>query len=408
MNPKSILRYSKFIFASLFQPETRHLFACDIQRNSMLQKHLPLNQLPAFTPEAKQYALASAIEWLLLAQKQSADAGFGSYQLTKGWSSSYIETTGYIIPTLLHFSSLYPDKELVQNALNAADWLVEVQKDSGGWAGECLSDQRAEVVFNTGQVIRGMLAAYKQTKDEKYRLAATKACDWLCRIQEEDGSWKKYAFMNEARVYDSYVDAPLLEMYKLTGKIEYKEAAVKNLTWILKKQSNNGWFSDCDNTIKNNDRPILHTIAYTIDGLLNCGILLNDNSLIKSAQMAADKLLQIFEKDKFLHGRFDSNWTGSEHLITTGCAQMSIVWMTLYKLTRQKSYAGSAFRLNDLLCFIQQQQVQRSENSYGAMSGSFPLWGRYEPYTYPNWATKYFADALMMESELRKIILRNT
>ena len=29
-------------------------------------------------------------------------------------------------------------------------------------------------------------------------------------------------------------------------------------------------------------------------------------------------------------------------------------------------------------------------------AGSFPVWGRYAPLQYPNWATKFLADALML------------
>ena len=70
-------------------------------------------------------------------------------------------------------------------------------------------------------------------------------------FRKRDGSWVKNAFMNVARVYDSYVDAPLLQLYKITDNERYKKTAIKNLDWIVdKKQQPNGWFSDCDNTIK--------------------------------------------------------------------------------------------------------------------------------------------------------------
>ena len=30
------------------------------------------------------------------------------------------------------------------------------------------------------------------------------------------------------------------------------------------------------------------------------------------------------------------------------------------------------------------------------MAGSAPIWGRYSMFEYPNWAAKFFADALMI------------
>jgi hypothetical protein len=35
----------------------------------------------------------------------------------------------------------------------------------------------------------------------------------------------------------------------------------------------------------------------------------------------------------------------------------------------------------------------------GALPGSFPIWGRYAPLQYPNWATKFLADSLMLREE---------
>ena len=36
----------------------------------------------------------------------------------------------------------------------------------------------------------------------------------------------------------------------------------------------------------------------------------------------------------------------------------------------------------------------------GGIAGSFPIWGKYIHYCYPNWAAKFFADSLMLELEI--------
>ena len=33
----------------------------------------------------------------------------------------------------------------------------------------------------------------------------------------------------------------------------------------------------------------------------------------------------------------------------------------------------------------------------GGVAGSYPIWGRYSRFEYPNWAAKFFADSLMMQ-----------
>jgi hypothetical protein len=55
-----------------------------------------------------------------------------------------------------------------------------------------------------------------------------------------------------------------------------------------------------------------------------------------------------------------------------------------------------------LLAFIQDRQVNESSDTLGALPGSYPVWGRYEPFGFPNWATKFFADSLLLEKDCLK------
>jgi len=52
--------------------------------------------------------------------------------------------------------------------------------------------------------------------------------------------------------------------------------------------------------------------------------------------------------------------------------------------------------MNDYLCACQDVS-ERDPAMRGAISGSEPLGGDYQPYTFPSWGTKYFCDALMAE-----------
>ncbi|MBA3900427.1 MAG: glycoside hydrolase family 127 protein [Bacteroidetes bacterium] len=356
-----------------------------------------------FTSLERRIAAEKAVNWLLLSQKNMKDNGIGSYHLVNGWSSSYPETTGYIIPTLIEFSKKYNQPSIAQHAIDAANWLLEVQMPSGGWPGMRLADNKPETIFNTGQVIRGIMAVYEKSGEQKYLDAAIKATEWLCENQDESyGYWRKFAFLGAARVYDSYVDAPILQVYLATGNEKYKGFALRNLYWIIEnKQLENGWFEDCDNTIKHNDRPILHTISYTIDGLLDSANYLNDDDLLKAAKLPADVLLDKFLKDGYLNGRFDKDWNGSEYMICTGCAQISIVWAKLFKIYKAEKYRIGVEKMNNILVGLQSRKNAIAETD-GAISGSFPFWGKYEPFAFPNWATKYFIDALMLEEEIRQ------
>ena len=37
----------------------------------------------------------------------------------------------------------------------------------------------------------------------------------------------------------------------------------------------------------------------------------------------------------------------------------------------------------------------------GGIKGAYPIYGWYAPFCYPNWAAKFFIDALMLEEDLR-------
>lgn len=391
---KSLGRYIKYFFITIFFRRERILLVENAKNFFFSETKLKQTD--------NEKGLREAIDWLLQAQNISYDNGFRTFNIVEGWSSSYPETSGYIIPTLLNFSVRYRDKSIISKLIDCSEWLLNIQKKSGGWQSLYVAHDKPEVVFNTAQIVRGLMAIYNYTKDEKYLNATIKACDWLCSVQEDEGYWKEQAFMQVERVYDSYVDFPLLMVYNITGNKLYKESAIKNLYWIInKKQKTNGWFEDCDNTIKHNNKPILHTIAYTIDGLLDSGILLDDNLIIASARKSADALLNIFLKEGKLKGRFDKNWKGSEYMICTGCAQIAIVWMKLYKHFGSEKYIEAARRMNNLLLSIQSRNYVESKSTRGAMPGSFPIWGKYEPFSFPNWATKYFADSLMLELEIK-------
>jgi uncharacterized protein YyaL (SSP411 family) len=355
----------------------------------------------AIPGKLRKLGTARAVSWLLHAQQSMSDEGIGSYHMINGWSSSYPETTGYIIPTLLQYAHANKDANIIKSAAHAADWLISIQKPSGGWQGGRVNENRPEIVFNTAQIIRGLLAVYKIENNNVYLDSAIRAGDWLCNIQDHTGTWTQNALMGEARVYDSYVDYPLLMLYHESRIEKYKMHAIKNLEWIVnEKQSDNGWFEDCDNTIKHNDRPILHTIAYTIDGLLDCGIYLNDRKYIEGAKKAADVLKEKFDRDAYLFGRYDKEWNGSEHMILTGCAQMAIVWLKIAHYSGNKAYAETAINMNTLLLHLQNRcSAGSNKNVSGALTGSYPFWGRYEPFAFPNWATKYLADALLLEEE---------
>ena len=396
----TLLKYLKCVLKILSTKEGRNLLLSEFDFRIYRKAYVA-----GVEGKTKWKALEQSVSWLKTSQDNMLDDGFGTYYLCTGWSSSYPETSGYIIPTLLRYAKHNNNSELQDRAKHSLNWLLNIQKPEGGWQSGYIDQKRDAVVFNTGQVIRGMLAGYTFFKEEKYLHSAIKAADWLVSIQDENGSFNKHVYLDQARVYDSYVVAPVLELDKFVDHSNYRQMAEKNAEWITgTRQRENGWFADCDNTIHKNHKPIIHTIAYTIDGLLDIGLLQGKPDVIKAAKKPADKLMRIFLAKEKLHGRYDDNWRGSESFITTGGAQLAIIWYKLHLHTAEPDYKKSFSKMNSLLVGMQQRSVHQSSNTRGALFGSFPMWGRYEPFGCPNWATKYFADSLMNEAGYEELV----
>ena len=276
-----------------------------------------------------------------------------------------------------------------------AEWELKIQHLDGGWEGQYEGDGKPSVVFNTGQVLRGLIRSYKETNNQNYLHAAISGADWIVSTQDEDGSWTSTNFKQMKRVYDTYVSAALSDLYLITGNEKYSEACRRNCNFVLRNQSGNGWFALADNTLHNNEAPILHTISYTIDGLIETGLNLHEDIYISAAKLAADELLHKSETANFMKARFDKDWKKrASYACLTGDAQLGIIFIRLYEMTGDNRYLNAALKLTDFLAYTQKLNSVGKDRT-GGITGSYPVWGMYCPFKYPSWATKYFIDLLI-------------
>ena len=352
--------------------------------------------------------IATAVAWLERAQDTTRDGGVAAwFSLVSGWRPSYIETTGYIINTFLDCAEYLQDKTLVVRAIKMADFLLEMQLESGGYrtAVPSVKEISEPTVFNTGQDLLGLSAIYSHTKNKKYLDSCVRASDFLCEIQGLDGSWVQNTYGSTKHTYHTRVALGLLKVHQISGKIRYKTAAIKNLDWAIGNQLENGWFSYNQLPPPNISVPYTHTIAYAIEGLFWSGKLLKNKKYINAAQKGALHLAKYYLKHNFLPGTFDQNWHSSDkYSCLTGDAQISLIWAELYNLTNNEIYARAAKRMNKYLRSIQRLRSPLS-GIRGAIPGSSPLWGDilrntgYCRLAYLNWATKFYIDALLAEEK---------
>ncbi len=348
--------------------------------------------------------ITGAVEWILRAQQANNDGGVAAlYSLIDGWHSSYPETTGYIIPTMFNYYAQIKDEKM-KNAIQSsavamADWELTQQFPSGAFPGAMSAGKKQPIVFNTGQILFGMVRAYTETKQKKYLDATIQASDWLVSVQHPEGYWLQSTYLNTIHTYKTRVTWALLQAYFLTKKSAYRKAAEKNLEWALKQQLSSGWFLHTG--FYDGQEPLLHTIAYAIQGFLECGLILKNKKYITAAQIASDNLLAAQRSDGSLAGSFDKNWKSSvSWSCLTADAQMAIVWLRLYGYTHDKKYLIAAKRMNH---FLKTTQNLTAKNSgvRGGIKGAQPIYGWYAPLCYINWAAKFFIDALILEDDAR-------
>ena len=93
--------------------------------------------LPIHDPGAES-AVRACLDWLREAQDRttSSDGGVARHNsLLTGWSPSYPETTGYIVPTVLTAGRRLGDADLMDRGRRMLDWLVSIQFPDGGFQG---------------------------------------------------------------------------------------------------------------------------------------------------------------------------------------------------------------------------------------------------------------------------------
>ena len=117
--------------------------------------------------------------------------------------------------------------------------------------------------------------------------------------------------------------------------------------------------------------------------------------------MTADAIRNRQTQDGYLRGRYGPGWQSEVNWsCLTGNAQMALIWLKFYELTNDIGYFQAATRANQYLKQVQ-SRISGSMGIQGGIAGSFPIYGGYAPYEYLNWATKFFADSLMLEERLK-------
>src|SRR5271166_1353876 len=261
--------------------------ASDKVRITFEQRHL---YSYAATKRDSSEVLNSVLRWIL--EAQGLDGGIAAYySLLTGYSESYPEVTGYIIPTLYDFARVAGKEGASARACaeRATQWLLPLQLQTGAFLGGLYGKHGNEAqpsVFNTGQILQGLVRAEAETSCPEVRKTVVKAGDWLVTMQNAEGSWSgPGAYQNASHTYYSMVAWALAALSARAQSRDaqcdqpYGRAAEKNLDWVLSHFRPSGWVDGINLCSHPN---YLHFIAYVLQGVLEAGILRRRNDAIQA------------------------------------------------------------------------------------------------------------------------------
>ena len=376
-----------------------------LQSGSMGAARAALTNLsPLPKPKPLDEHLQETVQWIFRAHDACERGGVSrSYSLRRhrrygctGWLPAYPETTGYIIPTLYEVAELLEWPEAAERAVQMADWEADVQMDDGAVRGGTIADEPSPAVFNTGQVLFGWVTAAEKTSNQRYADCAARAARFLVDAQDPDGSWRRGASKfasSGGHVYNARAAWGLARYAEFAKDDDAMQSACRAADFALAQQLDNGWFGE--NCLTDHDRPLVHTIAYAAQGVLEIGLISGVEKYVDAARKTAKAMASKQHADGFLAGRFDRHWEPTVGWsCLTGCAQMALVWMRLAELDGTEEYKKCARRAVEYVTST--QKLHAAETGIrGGVAGSYPIWGEYGMYEYLNWAAKFLVDAML-------------
>ncbi len=287
--------------------------------------------------------------------------------ITSKQRTIYQEVTGYYIPTLLQWG-------MREEALNYTHYLCSIQEESGAWLD---GTQQRESVFNTGQVLRGLVAMIEIAPEIRENLI--KGCDWLISNIDDNGRlvstpgtvWPKSGINSE--LIHLYCLPPLRDAGIILGKKEYLDAVERVKSFYISQYMN-----DIENF-----NYLSHFYAYVLEALVDLG----ETELAVKAMKKIEKIQRL---DGSVPAYKDCTWVCS-----TGLFQLAIVWFKLGNWDKGDRAFDYAVSLQNA-----------SGGWYGGYGSKIRLHNKtvklhlsketvsYFPDEEISWAVKYFFDAL--------------
>jgi len=286
---------------------------------------------------------ARALEWL-----RRHEAAGGGIRVSSALSEGYPEVTGYLVPTLLD----YGERDLAERLIH---WLLCIQRRGGSYTGP----YGTPYVFDSGQVLRGLLAAVEHGMGgDAALMAVQRTTDWLIGRMIDGGraGFAGHYTGREVRVPETvhlYVLPALLATADLLNRPDYAAAVWRCFDHYLQHR---------DLLIADD---LTCFLGYELEALIELG----------RAELAEPTLalLQREQRDGAVRGMGGVRW-----ICTPGLAQLAVCW---YRIG-QRAPADWAMTWLDA-----------HQEPDGGFFGSYGEGASYLEHVEIPWATKFYLDA---------------
>lgn len=274
----------------------------------------------------------------------------------------YPEVTGYYIPTLIRWGY----REL---AIDYAKWLISIQHDDGSWYD---TFDQMPYVFDTAQILKGLLAAYSIWPDENVKNSIIKGAMWLAGNIQHDGRFKAAdeSIWKMPKAYSElihlYCLSPIREVGIQFSKLELLKMVDLSIDYYKQNHMEEILHFDL----------LSHFYAYVMEALVDLGEL-------ELAKAAMNNIANFQTEDGAVPGYNDVHWVCS-----TGLFQLALTWFRVGDIERGNKAFSYACRL---------------QNESGGWYGSYPSAedesNDYFAASEISWAVKYFLDALYYKNK---------
>ncbi|MBR9922018.1 MAG: terpene cyclase/mutase family protein [Bacteroidetes bacterium] len=328
----------------------------------------------------------AALKWLKKSFEVHDFAGSAAFYSRfrhpfKGWAPPYPETSGYLLETLLKHQG---EADWIEEALRkTTQWLCSIQMPSGAFPALYANSGKASV-FNSGMILFGLAAMQELSLNPQQKEAIQKGGNWIINQLTPDGFWEE----NNSPTYYSRV------LWALLRCAEWLDLPKEKLQHSLEKYLDRAstYYTFEKWGFQASDRAFTHTIAYTLRGFWEAGFLLNNVRATSLTEGALERLSESL-KTKEIAGRYDLHWNGEHRFqCLPGNFQLATLLLRAGKKRQREDFRESGkVLLDNSLKF---QKTDPKKETCGGLPGSFPIYGSYMRFKYPNWGPKFLLDAV--------------